>query len=65
MPLPKLSGRALQLGRTLCGLSQRDLAIASQISQLRLWRIEQDQEAARPGELARILKVMVEGKPTR
>jgi transcriptional regulator with XRE-family HTH domain len=60
----KLDGRAIQIGRSMRGMTQRELAEATQIKPWRLWAIEHDESPARPGELARILKALSTGDAT-
>jgi transcriptional regulator with XRE-family HTH domain len=58
MPIAKLNGRAIQIGRSMRGMSQRELAEATQLKPWRLWAIEHDKSPVRPSELAKILKAL-------
>lgn len=64
MPFHKLDGRAIQIGRSMRGMTQRELAEATRLKPWRLWAIEHDKSPARHDELAKILRALSTGDAT-
>lgn len=64
MHVRQLSGESIRLGRTLKGWSQRTLGEKAGLKKWRVWALENEVYAARPDELARILKALSIGDAT-
>ena len=53
-----LTGKAIQVGRALRGMTQRELAEASGLPVWRVWSLEHGVKPPKPDELAKILMAL-------